>query len=250
MCLLLYIRSTATYNLLRENKILPLPAKSTVCKYLHTSNTGCGFDDNFFTLFKKKLEKLPEHARHGILTFDEIQLRSSLEVNVKNMKFNGLIDFGMENDADNADNADNAKAMVQADHALVFMFSSLKQTFHQPIGMFACKDATRGHILCALVLKAIVEVEKAGGKVHGIVCDGASTNRNMWTNFGINGKQMDKNGTFIPVKYFFQNPFDEYRVVYAFSDAPHLIKCIRNNLFQKKYLRYKCVKYNDLYNII
>jgi len=68
------------------------------------------------------------------------------------------------------------------------MFSSLKYAFHQPIGMFACKDATPKDMLAELVLKAIVEVEKAGGKVYGIICDGASTNRKMWTKFGINGK--------------------------------------------------------------
>ncbi|XP_071644830.1 uncharacterized protein [Temnothorax longispinosus] len=229
-CLLLHIRSTATYNMLRENKILPLPSKSTICRYLRSSNTGCGFDEKFFTLFKIKLGKLPEDARHGILTFDEIQLRASLEINVKNMKFDGLIDFGTENCPD------VPNAMVQADHALVFMFSSVKHAFHQPIGMFACKGATSGDALAGLVLKAIVEVEKAGGKVHGIICDGASTNRKLWTKLGISGKLKinEKEGTVTPPKYFFQNPVDDSRVVYAFSDAPHLIKCIRNNLFNKK----------------
>jgi len=35
---------------------------------------------------------------------------------------------------------------------------------------------------------------------------------------------------------YFQNPADSSRRVYVFSDAPHLLKTIRNRLFTKKNL--------------
>lgn len=73
---------------------MPLPCKSTICEYLKASNTGCGFDKGFFELFKKELEARPEMARFGMISFDEITVRKSVEVDVKNMKFTGLEDYG------------------------------------------------------------------------------------------------------------------------------------------------------------
>ena len=161
-CLLLHIRGPKTYRFLRESEILPLPCKSTIIRYLKKSNTGVGFDEEFFDLFKKKLDqvdaKIPG-SRHGLIYFDEMQVRTSLGVNIKDITFDGLIDFGPGVDASkkikNKPNNDvNSVGMnvqpaetsapqnlgdSQADHALVYMFSSLKASFHQPIGVFASK---------------------------------------------------------------------------------------------------------------
>lgn len=227
-CLLLHIRSSSTYNLLRNNCILPLPSKSTICRYLKSSNVGCGFDDNFFVLFKKELSNYPQLATNGILAFDEMQVRAAIDVNVKTMTFDGLLDFKSENSVTGNDNQNNNIVDQQADHALVFMYSSLAHTFHQPIGMFACKGATPSSKLASLVTTAIIAVEKAGGKVHALVCDGASTNRGIWPQFGIQSKVNQ------PVKSSFSNPFDENREIYIISDVPHLIKCIRNNLYDRR----------------
>ena len=81
-CLLLHIRSPKTYNLLRNNNILPLPCKSVICKYLKSSKVGCGFNENFFALFEKELSIYPELAKNGILSFDEMQVQAAVEVNV------------------------------------------------------------------------------------------------------------------------------------------------------------------------
>ena len=87
-------------------------------------------------------------------------------------------------------------------------------------------------MLSVLVLQAILEIEKAGGKVHETVCDGATTNRSLWKFFRISGA-VDN------CKYAFDNPYDKSRLVYAFSHAPHLIKCIRNRLEKKEYWRWE-----------
>ena len=77
---------------------------------------------------------------------------------------------------------------MQADHALVLRFSSLKEPFSQPVGMFASKGTTPSAQLPKLVISAVTAIEKAGGKVVAMVCDGAQTNRRVWTEFGITGK--------------------------------------------------------------
>jgi len=52
----------------------------------------------------------------------------------------------------------------------------------------------------------------------------------MWTELGITGDKCH-------VKNHVIHPLDESRKLYMFSDAPHLIKCVRNRLHDKKVLR-------------
>lgn len=85
-------------------------------------------------------------------------------------------------------------------------------------------------VLAQLVIKAICLLENIGCRVEGVVSDGASTNRKLWVELGISG-QKDK------VSNSFQNPLDPKRQIFMFADAPHLIKNVRNRLYNKKSLR-------------
>lgn len=44
-------------------------------------------------------------------------------------------------------------------------------------------------MIAQLVLKAITLLENKGLYVHAIVCDGATTNRRMWVELGIDGSK-------------------------------------------------------------
>ena len=70
-----------------------------------------------------------------------------------------------------------------------------------------------------------VLLEKAGATVHGIISDGASTNRKAWTEFGVSG---DLKNT----KCFFTHPVDDTRKMFVMSDTPHLLKTIRNRVYE------------------
>lgn len=83
--------------------------------------------------------------------------------------------------------------------------------------------------LTKLVVKAML-LEDAGAQVLGLTTNGASTNRSMWNNLGISGKIGNTNNSFC-------NPFDETRKFFVFSDASHLMKTIRNRLYEKKSLK-------------
>lgn len=89
-----------------------------------------------------------------------------------------------------------------------------------------------GKILTELVVRAIVELQNVGAKVHGIVSDGATTNRKLWKNLGIDCKNGEST-------HSFKNPAASDSDVYVFSDVPHLIKCIRNRLFTKRVLKFQ-----------
>ena len=96
-------------------------------------------------------------------------------------------------------------------------------------------------ILASLILTAIIACERSGAIIHGIVCDGAQTNRGLWKHFGISANVNEE------VQGSFENPSDpgenyktEYdrvikqRRIHFFSDVPHLFKCIRNNSINRK----------------
>jgi hypothetical protein len=62
-----------------------------------------------------------------------MQIRESIELNVKNMKLYGIQDFG-------EDNVQTSKTSDQrVNHALVFMFSSVADQFCQPVAIYAAK---------------------------------------------------------------------------------------------------------------
>ncbi|CAI6359121.1 unnamed protein product [Macrosiphum euphorbiae] len=222
LCILLHIRSSSIYNFLRDQGILPLPCSRTIRNYLAMVKSDCGFDEKFFKLFKTKMSLLSDTEKHGVLIFDEIFLRESISVDTKTLTYCGLEDFGKDNS--------NLNSGQKADHGLVMMFQSLGSNITQPIAVFASKGPVKGVVLSQLVVKAITLLENAGAKIDGVVSDGSSTNRRLWSEFGVSGK-MGK------LKNFIVHPMNENRKIYFFSDAPHLIKTVRNMLYNNKMLR-------------
>jgi len=215
-CLLMSIRSPEMYNFLLKNDILPLPSVRTIKRRMSSVKIECGFDPCFFEGFAKKMEAKTEQQKYGLLIFDEISVRKSLKTDQHSMRYQGVVNF--DDEEAKSTNPDDL-----GDHALVFGFQSLQEDYFQPIACFAAKGATKGVILAKLIIQAILLLEKAGAKVCGIICDGARTNRKMWSEFGISGSL---NST----RHYFPNPYDDERKIFVISDMPHLFKCIRNRL--------------------
>ncbi|XP_011707952.1 PREDICTED: uncharacterized protein LOC105462800 [Wasmannia auropunctata] len=75
LCMLMHMKSPAAYEFLRNNQILPVPCVRTIRRYLSLIDTPCGFDKNFFEMFKSALNKKEEKQKHGVILLDEIYLR-------------------------------------------------------------------------------------------------------------------------------------------------------------------------------
>ena len=102
-------------------------------------------------------ETYPELATNGTLSFDEMQVRAAIEVNVKSMTFDGLLDF--KSNGNSTDTNDNENMLdKKADKALVFIYSSLTHQFQQPIAMFASKVGTKSEQLALLIMSGIIAV--------------------------------------------------------------------------------------------
>lgn len=56
--------------------------------------------------------------------------------------------------------------------------------------------------------------------VHGIVSDGAQTNRKKWTELGVSGQINSFQN------WFSHSLYNERKILYTFSDTPHLLKNI------------------------
>lgn len=206
-----------------NNNILPLPCTYTIRHYLSRVNLKCGLDDIFMEAFKQKMEEKNSYQKHGILMFDEMQVRGDIKLNVKTMKLIGVEHFGPQGEFS------SKTSERKADHALVFMFCSLANHFNQPVAVFAAKNATKGTCLAQLILVLINRLEKAGAFVDGIVRYGATTNRKMWSIFGISGKLNSHKNKIVHLEI-------DNRNLYFFSDVPHLIKCIQNRFHNKQKL--------------
>jgi len=138
LCLLLNIRCPSAYKYLRNSELLPLPHPKTIRRHLSLVKTYCGFDQDFFKLFKKRVDHMSDMEKHGVLLFDSINLRKGLHVNTSTLSYIGLEDYG--------DEVASAEHKNYADHALVFMFQSLGSNFYQTIGCFASKSEVKGKL--------------------------------------------------------------------------------------------------------
>ena len=87
-----------------------------------------------------------------------------------------------------------------------------------------CTNLT-GDQLVDPVWEAIARLERQGLKVLCLTCDGASTNRRLWS---IHGKDRDLGDK--GVLYKVPNVYapEASRYLYFISDPPHLIKTTRN----------------------
>lgn len=75
---------------------MSLPCVRTIRKYLSSIDTYYGFDDNFFELFKKRLDFKIPIQKHGLLVFDEMSIRDSLSVKSHSLTYSELVDFRKE----------------------------------------------------------------------------------------------------------------------------------------------------------
>jgi hypothetical protein len=141
------------------------------------------------------------------------------------LEWHGIVDFG-----------EDIKGAVKsgiATHALVLMFRPYRGNWVHPFACFASKNAASFTILHEVIVKGIVLLHDNDAIVKNLVCDGCSSNKAAMTLFGIHGKKsrekVEKNNS-----YFMKHPMDPSIKIYCLFDAPHLLKCTRNQILTHK----------------
>ena len=113
-----------------------------------------------------------------------------------------------------------------ATHVLAVMARGIVNYFNYPIAYFATTSADSGQ-LYNILWDGVAALEMRGVKVCAFICDGASANRGFFALHKLaDGSNVSEDG----VVFWTPNRFDKARRIYFFSDVPHLIKTLRNNL--------------------
>ncbi|KAM7298982.1 uncharacterized protein LOC121833835 [Ixodes scapularis] len=81
-CVLLRMRSPKLYKHLRRHKILVLPSRTCMQRYVRNFKSGFGFNDSVFKALALKTPKTDICTRHGGIVFDELKLSEALSTSV------------------------------------------------------------------------------------------------------------------------------------------------------------------------
>lgn len=112
-CVLLRMRSPRLYEHLRKQRILILPSRTCLQRYIRRFKSGFGFNDNVFKALAVKTEEMDSVSRHGGIIFDELKLSEHFSVNAEGA-VEGFVDLGkFTRDEDRT---------TPADHGMVMMF--------------------------------------------------------------------------------------------------------------------------------
>lgn len=84
-CVLLRMRSPKLYEHLRKQKILVLPSRTCLQRYVRNFKSGFGFNDTVFKALSAKTESMDVCSRHGGIIFDELKLSEQFGVNQAGM---------------------------------------------------------------------------------------------------------------------------------------------------------------------
>lgn len=189
--------SPKAYRYLRSHNY-PLPALSTLRKWVSNFNVDEGIIHNVLKLMKQKSTELSELDRLCVIAFDEVYLSNKIEIDKKNEQVIGP-----------------HKCCQTA------IARGLISNWKQPI-YYKCDQAMTKDILEQI----IQELYSAGYIVVSIVCDMGSGNIKLWSDLNIGH---DKNCWFV-------HPADDQLKIFVFADAPHLIKLARNHFIDSGFV--------------
>ena len=136
-CMMLRIKNAKGYAHLRDHHFLCLPSRSTVQRCIDIIHLETGVSEDMINILQKKISSKPEH--HGVLMFDEVQLRESFKFSPGNLKFEGLVDFG--------DFTPKGHEQKYADTGLVFMYHLILGNWIQAVQIFFSKGPTPSTVL-------------------------------------------------------------------------------------------------------
>ncbi|KAH9380738.1 hypothetical protein HPB48_008880 [Haemaphysalis longicornis] len=213
------MKSPALYEHLRKEKILAVPSKTTLRKYLKSYKAGFGFTMKVFDVLRRKTSSMDEFKLHGGLLVDEMKLSEHLSVN-NGGHIEGFVDLGPFT-------SEEDKHTI-CDHGMAILFVPFVGKWTQVLAAFATKNNIKGTLLAKIMLETVILAEKSGLKVDFITSDGATWNRKMWSLMGIRASSTN-------TKCSAPHPVDPERRLHFLSDFPHLIKCLRNGLLTSDY---------------
>ncbi|XP_071855159.1 uncharacterized protein [Apostichopus japonicus] len=224
----LHSKSSSAYDILRDSGFLILPHPSTLHMYTHFTPPSSGLNVGLLQRFfdSLKLSSLEPHQKLVNLIFDEMKIKAGLVFSKTNGKLVGFIDVGdVSKDMERFEaRCTESKSEIPnvASHVLLFMVRGLTSSIKFPVAFFFTNSAP-GHQLYEMAMNCIKALKLLGLTVLCLTSDGASCNRKLYEI--LSGSSSSP----LTPHYKTKNVYEENQYIYFNSDAPHLLKTLRNN---------------------
>lgn len=216
LALCLFYCSTRTYTELRRH--LKLPSPGLIKKWIRALKITDGLCSSVLNLLREKSKHLSKKDRVVSVSMDEMSLKPNLTYYAK-AKPDVIVGFPSKLPNQTATNTS-----ARASSALVIMIKFISTGYKQAIGYFFSQEGFKTNDLKIIVETALDSIIEAGLIPKVLVCDQNSTNRSLFSKFGIDE----------------ETPYFVYRdeKIFGMFDPPHLVKSSRNNL----------MRHNAIYN--
>lgn len=213
-CLRIYAKSHSTYEDLRDSGFLRLPTGRTLSDYKNFCSSKSGWQTSVLQAMSDnfKNQGLPQVGKFGGLFFDEVKIKEGLVFDPSTWELVGFVDLG----------SDSSIQKNLATHVLQFYFKSIFTNFQFPCAYFLTRGISALN-LNQLFWQGVGLLQGFGFTTILSCCDGAAENRAFMM---MNGVSEDNSQT--------NNPFSRLPLFFM-SDPPHLIKKLRNNVYNSGY---------------
>lgn len=202
---LLY-KSPQAYNLIRN--VLCLPSISVIKRFIsHVKLIEGVVNDSLLLFLRRRVESMTTLARHCLLVFDAMTIKSGLSYDRHHDCISGLTSDGY-----------SYKGDCVATHAFVIMARGLSCKWKIVTGYIFIRNTLCPYEIHGIVHQSVCALENIGLKVHGCIMD---LEINQQTFQKVYGQGEDKN--------YIRHPCDQERKFWIIFDPPHILKCIRNN---------------------
>ncbi|XP_070177740.1 uncharacterized protein [Littorina saxatilis] len=206
-------QSIAVYRSLRDTGVLKLPGESTLRDYSNYIHPEGGFNPEVVAEIKAAADNLKENDRFVVLLHDEMSVKVDLVWDSKSGEQVGFVNLNQW--------TWEMGTNTVASHVLVFFVVGVNSNLKYSMGYFGTRTATSDQMY-PLFWQALALLELTCKlKVIASTSDKASPNQRLY----------QLHGQAHQVCYKTLNFYAPTRYIYFFSDVPHLIKTIRNNLF-------------------
>lgn len=185
--------SPKAYRYLRKTKKIPLPALSTLRKWVANFNIDEGILKDVLQIMKCKGQNMTDMEKVTMICFDEIHLSNQIAIERRQERVIGP----------------HKKCQV------VVVWGLFKK-WKQPIFYAFDQNLTK-----EILFEIITQLHNSGYTVFAMTSDLGPSNYNLLKKLNIGFQEEDKTS--------FQHPCDENVKIHVFLDVPHLLKLLRNH---------------------
>ena len=245
-CLNLAAKSSSAYKDLRYDSktgtgILVLPSLRTLRDYKNYIRPTRGFNPAIVSELAEKTANFSDIERYVTILFDEMKIQENLVWDKHTGELIGFVDLGDINV--NFATLKNVEKL--ATHVLVFLIKSVVNPLSYSFATFATDGITAFQIM-PIFWQAVKYLEFINLKVIAATADGAAFNRKFFTMHKYLMGDSDSE-----IIYRAKNIYTkEMRFIYFFADAPHLIKTVRNCLYNSGFGRATRYMWNNGFFIL